>query len=305
MRTRNWVFKLSTSSNRSVRRALIALDTATSQRYARELPCSVHDIFIENDKVIIVDFESKPLFPIYIWNLSSDSFQKINSFANLCLWHVDLDDDILVAIEIDWSKHPPRAQQTNWTLNGELLDRTHFPLSLLDRRADRQVTEPLEGLVELRNNTSRTYGRKSVRNLPYRDPSHGCCPIFLVYDYAIDKLSATWYDWAPPIFDGPNSLFFTILTSKMAYTWNCASKRLVFIDNERDVAFVQPYQLDARELNVRKRSATNSELLLLVFGDREVFGVASEDGLQFLFFNPNFTPDIPEVQPFLAMEESG
>ena len=31
----------------------------------------------------------------------------------------------------------------------------------------------------------------------------------------------------------------------------------------------------------------------LPFGDREVFGVATKDGIQFWFFNPNFTPDLP------------
>lgn len=41
------------------------------------------------------------------------------------------------------------------------------------------------------------------------------------------------------------------------------------------------------------------------FGNREVFGLASADGVQFWFFNPNFVPDIPGVEPLLAMEESG
>lgn len=43
----------------------------------------------------------------------------------------------------------------------------------------------------------------------------------------------------------------------------------------------------------------------VIFGDREVFGVANEDGIQFWIFNPNFTPNLPGALPFLPMEESG
>ena len=44
---------------------------------------------------------------------------------------------------------------------------------------------------------------------------------------------------------------------------------------------------------------------LLPFGDREVIGFANEDGMQFWFFNPDFSTSLPDAEPFLAMEESG
>lgn len=43
----------------------------------------------------------------------------------------------------------------------------------------------------------------------------------------------------------------------------------------------------------------------LFFGDHEVFGVSSEEGVQLWFFNPNFVPGLPDARPFLPMEESG
>ncbi|KAL1991478.1 hypothetical protein VTN49DRAFT_4786 [Thermomyces lanuginosus] len=39
------------------------------------------------------------------------------------------------------------------------------------------------------------------------------------------------------------------------------------------------------------------------FGDREVCGVAGEGGVQLWFFDPDFVPDIPGVEPLLALEE--
>lgn len=35
-----------------------------------------------------------------------------------------------------------------------------------------------------------------------------------------------------------------------------------------------------------------------VFGDREVFGLASDDGAQLWFFNPDFLPDLSFAKPF-------
>ncbi|KAL1990764.1 hypothetical protein VTN49DRAFT_6603 [Thermomyces lanuginosus] len=55
----------------------------------------------------------------------------------------------------------------------------------------------------------------------------------------------------------------------------------------------------------RLRILSPEEGPIRVFGDHEVFGLASDDGAQLWFFNPNFVPDVPNAHPFLAMEESG
>ena len=74
------------------------------------------------------------------------------------------------------------------------------------------------------------------------------------------------------------------------------------------------YRLDAREAGLREKlvprpghkwSIFDREPILRMFGDREIIGMASEDGIQFWVFNPNFTPNLPDAMPFLAMEESG
>lgn len=65
--------------------------------------------------------------------------------------------------------------------------------------------------------------------------------------------------------------------------------------------------MHAGEVNIRKWLLRTpfSETPLPLFGDHEVFGVANEDGIQLWFFNPNFTPDIPDAESFLPIEESG
>lgn len=65
-----------------------------------------------------------------------------------------------------------------------------------------------------------------------------------------------------------------------------------------------PYRLDFREVETsknvfRKQAEYAPNSLLLPFGDREVFGLVSLDGIQLWFFNPNFVPDLPDAMPSL------
>lgn len=80
--------------------------------------------------MVLIDLESKPPYPIYIWDLSSDHIRTIGNFSNLWLWHVDPDENILVAFEIDWYTDQLKVQQTKWTLTGRLLDKKNFHLSV-------------------------------------------------------------------------------------------------------------------------------------------------------------------------------
>lgn len=312
MWSRYLVCKRSASSNNSVGSYLIALNIRTSGQYARELPFVTHETYIVNDKVVIVGFESKPIYPVYIWDVSSDHFRMINDFADLGLWHVDTTDNTLVAFEIDWDTYPAAVQRTKWTLTGQLLERKHFRLSLSDRRMDRKILQPSKSFIDLRPGIRRTYGRRTVRTLPYRDPYYCYCTIHLAYDYAVDKLSAEWYDSPAPVFARPNYPFSVALTSRIAYIWNGFS--FMVLDHDKSRRLMRPYQLDARELSVRngllhqphrRHQPIDDEPYLWLFGDHEVFGIASQDGVQFWFFNPDFSTSLPDAEPFLAMEESG
>lgn len=300
-------------------------DTRTLQRYARGLPCSDHHTSIDKDKVVIVDYGSKPLFPVYIWDLSSDRFQKINTFSDLFLWHLDADDGILVAFEIDWDKRPPAVRETKWTMTGRVVERKHFPLSLSDYRVNREILEPSKDFIQLTvdTNTDSAFGHhKTVTQLRYSDPRCGNCWISLTYDHTVDKLSARWDDDFPPVYDMTNTPVIATLSPKIMYRWDRFLKVLQLFYRELGMMDMKPYQLDAREVLTRKRLRTrlpaqlpatldydainkDDELVLPIFGDREIFGVASEDGIQFWIFHPNFTPNLPNALPFLPMEESG
>lgn len=118
-------------SNGSAGRFLIAWNIRTSQQcVSGELPCDAQHASIIKDKVVLIDLESKPPYPIYIWDLSSDHIRTIGNFSNLWLWHVDPDENILVAFEIDWYTDQLKVQQTKWTLTGRLLDKKNFHLSV-------------------------------------------------------------------------------------------------------------------------------------------------------------------------------
>lgn len=139
----------------------------------------------------------------------------------------------------------------------------------------------------------------------------------LIYDHAIDKLSIRLNDCAQPNFaDEP----YIYLTPDVVYYWKSHYRRLEIFNADIQLTTKRPYQPDTRELAVREwlgpvghripgqslpipRMPYHPPPQILPFGDR-VFGLASEDGVQFWFFDPNFTPDIPGAEPFLAIEDS-
>lgn len=75
---------------------------------------------------------------------------------------------------------------------------------------------------------------------------------------------------------------------------------------------MRPYPLDTQEVRIREllalpRNKRDSEIgahgaFIVPFGDHEVFGLASNDGVQIWFFNPHFAPDLPDAQPVSAVE---
>ena len=79
---------------------------------------------------------------------------------------------------------------------------------------------------------------------------------------------------------------------------------LEFVDAENETVCVWRYQMNKSEVGRERLTSSHTYAPLHFFGDREVFGMASEDGIQLWFFNPNFIPDIPDLELYLPMEES-
>jgi len=94
-----------------------------------------------------------------------------------------MDEDDLVAIEIDWDKRPLEVQQTRLAFTGELLDKKHFSLSLSGRSLDNTKL----GLI------GRTFGHKAIIRVTDENAM-----LDLVYDRAVDKLSLRLIDWPSP-----------------------------------------------------------------------------------------------------------
>lgn len=67
---------------------------------------------------------------------------------------------------------------------------------------------------------------------------------------------------------------------------------------------MRPYIWDIREVNAGRSfhdEVEESDEIDKAFGDREVFGLATDIGIQLWFFNPNFAPDLPGTGPFIEM----
>ncbi|KAL1996816.1 hypothetical protein VTN49DRAFT_7681 [Thermomyces lanuginosus] len=284
---------------------LTAWDIHTSQRSVVELGMAEYRTSIHKDKIVIVDNDQWPNNPMFIWDPNSNHLKNIGSFSNLWLWHVEADENMLVAFEIDWDTYPLEVQQTKWTLTGQLLDRTHLHLSLPGNRIDKKHIRTLF------NGGPLSYGHKTMRRLVTKsDRKH--ITMDLMYDYTIDKLSVRWNDCTQPIYDYLYSATYALLTPHIAYHWDREFRWLEIFNADSQVTAMRPYEWDVREVAAQKWFAASSPRLpnqqkprLLPFGDREVFGLVSEDGIQIWFFNPNFTPDLAGAEPFIAATETG
>lgn len=253
------------------------------------------------DKVIIVHVENRPPDIVYIWDLTSNNYRKISSFSNLLLWHVDPEENILVAFEIDWDANPPEVKQTKWTLTGLLLDTRCFSLSLPGHHVDKIR---LEGSWYHRWHYRRvvTFDNKALNRLPCGKEGD---TIDLIYDGTIDKLTVRWSDCSQPIIVYELiEPFYVHLTPHIAYRWNPVNKRVEIFNGANQTTAMRPYIWDIREVNAGRSfhdEVEESDEIDKAFGDREVFGLATDIGIQLWFFNPNFAPDLPGTGPFIEM----
>lgn len=278
----------------------------TGERHMIVAPENPTYISIERNRVVMVPHFGRQFYPIYIWDLSADGIQEIGSFENPSLWHLDVDGNMLVVFVIDWNTHPLEVEQTKWTLTGELVDRSQFCLSLEGRLAGKASYLKLS-----RCYTHRTYCQQV-------STSEGDAIVHITYDRAVDKLNVRWIKGAKLTDKFVFLDCCNFLTSHIAYHWSEPHKKLVIYDASDGTWTMKSYQLDIREFGARRllsprrprqnpyrRITSDGSRPLICFGNRDIFGVESYDGLQLWIFNPNFVPNIPDAEPFLAWEDSG
>ena len=291
--------------------AIVAWNVHTAQKVgSRELSWSIVPVAtIAEDKVIIVPVDDER--PISVWDLHSNQFHEFGSFHDLCLWHADAGENLLITFEINWNMYPPEVQQTKWTLTGgEQLHQKHFRLSLEGRRVSRK------DLRQTFNDWYHTYGKKSVTQFFLGSDLR--TTVNLRYDHSADQLSLRWLLSSVPIADTTSWGRYTSVAPHIVYRWVQQLRGIAIYNATTGTTTVRPYQLDIREVNSRNlmgaelpppshspRLGYLARSSLKCFGDREVIGVASKDGIQLWFFNPDFKPNVPDAEPFLAMEDSG
>lgn len=295
-----------------VGRVILERDIQTSSGWREKLfPRAIKRLTVEKGKLIILPGSLDGPRPLWIWDLHTDQAKTIGFFQHPdgSFWHMDADESVLVTCDINWDADPPLVHQTKWTLaRWEVLDWKTFHLSLRGRRVSNNDIFKIH---------HRTYGRKTEAELQLRD---GCTTLYLTYDHVVDRISVRWLDCAEPIKNHIGCPCYGIpLAPHIYYRWTSLRGGIAVCDAATDMVTVHPYQLDSREIYIRHRLSSPPppssdrdyftsfimSFCLVPFGDREVFGTASKDGMQLWFFNPDFVPDVPDAEPILAMEESG
>ena len=148
---------------------------------------------------------------------------------------------------------------------------------------DRKGLESLDTLI------IHTYGRKTVRRLLPRTGKFETIDL-VMYDHAIDKLGVRLSSLQSYIHDRDVEPFCAFLSPDIVYHWSHKFNCLEILNAYNQTRIQHPYPLDLREVNFGKWP--------LPFGDREVFGLASDDGVQIWFFNPHFVADVPDAKSF-------
>ncbi|KAL1990055.1 hypothetical protein VTN49DRAFT_6636 [Thermomyces lanuginosus] len=260
------------------------------QSYDKNFPFVPSTVIAGKDKLAMFWWDGGSS-TIYIWDLTADQSRKIGSIGNVTLWHMNVDENMLVTFEIDWNQHLPMVQQTKWTLAGQLLDRKRFPLSpsgCVHVRLIKETRLPLE------RHYRRCYkfGHKTITRVASRDDEN--VMMDLVYDSTIDRFSAVSPN-ANRLLDNHS----TLITPYISYHYDSSLNRLHICNTANGTSRIYPYQQDRQEVTGGQR---------VVFGDREVLCVQNDVGIQMWCFNPNFVCPIGHPKRgffFLPMEENG
>lgn len=94
---------------------------------------------------------------------------------------------------------------------------------------------------------------------------------------------------------------YAALTPHIIYRPILQHGRLAVYNTANETVTLHWYQHHAREMDLLISLASaraDKQFRYGFFSDREVFVLASKDGLQLWFFNPDFVPDLPGAEPF-------
>ncbi|KAL1997088.1 hypothetical protein VTN49DRAFT_7953 [Thermomyces lanuginosus] len=267
---------------------MTAYDIRTERKLNQQIPPVYYLETIVEDKVVFNnDSKGKPC-SFYVWDLSSNHVQQIGSFSKPVLYHVEAADNVLVAFEVNWKKLPPNVQQTKWRMEtGQLLAKKTFHLPL---PPDLPVNGQFDTMAFYR---CHAFGHKSVNQLFLVTDT--CSTIHLEYDYAADRLNVRWIRTA----DLLNLADFKIyLTPYLIYFCTSETSQVAVYNATTSTVTLHQIQIRRRSSNwiLQKFRKTGDQRFVKVFGDREVFGLANEAGVELWFFNPNFVPNERELE---------
>ena len=146
----------------------------------------------------------------------------------------------------------------------------------------------------------RNFGHKTVMGLRI----HRGFVMLVTYDHAVDQLSLRLVDFTKPV--PYSSLLAAPLARDIVYCWEHEPGEIAVHDVAAGTTTMHPYRLDAREIinrSIFTLSARQPPSLgrdgsvwkkvapvMMPFGDSELLGLPSQDGLQLWFFNPDFAP---------------
>lgn len=205
--------------------------------------------------------------------------------------HLATDEDLLVTFQINWKNPWPVTRQCKWMLTtGELLEEKQFSLSL----ADRFDISPDQREIAAFKDFSSSFSHRTVRRhvLSRRGDKDD---LLVMYDYAVDELSARWIECAC-LYREPHKFYSpAILAPNIVYYYALDINQPAVYDVVSSTTTLLPDKLDERVAAGR----TWLEGHLQSFGDQEVFGLSSDGGIELWFFNPKFLPDIPGEEPLV------
>lgn len=272
---------------------MTAHDLRTKRRLVQQTPNFPAVIRLFGDKVVISHVPIDEHYSVYVWDLSLNHVQRIGSFSNLRLCHVNATDNVLVAFEINWKKQPAEVRQTKCaTTNGQLLEKKTFHLLM---QADLPIFDP----IYLARNLYRTYGHKTISNILFENNQD--FSLQLEYDYAVDRFSVRQIHCAEPVTGEVRYNGTSYVTSDLVYRFHTKAAQIVIYNAATGKATLHPTS-DVIRLQVstswilqqlrEKPSHSFWPGRVYLFGDREVFGLANRTGVHLWFFNPSFASEL-------------
>lgn len=266
-----------------------------------EHPADLNDVFyLFKDKLVVSYSTREGLWTVHVWDLRLDSVREVGEFSDLSLLHMDTYKDVLVTFQINWKTNPPVVRQTRWRLmTRELLETKRFFLSL----PGYTIHAVNKGKILPRPGFCRhILCHKTIAELLVAI-DNTIMYLHLIYDQAVDKLSARWVEY-PRAFRKPSNIIDRIIlpTPNLVYYWHEGSGNPSVLDVTKGTTLFPKHWVDGRLIGsqsarriwfaatpVEKRDGTG----IRPFGDKEVFGLAGYGGVELWFFDPEFAPDCP------------